>query len=61
VTDRDRIIAYENLLDDQSYDTLAFAYAEGFSSIAQSGKKRCEGLGQAQECGTVSGLIGDGL
>src|SRR5215469_113774 len=61
VADNDIIVAYKNLLDDQTHDPLALDYVERISAGAQSSQERRGGLCQVQELSAVTGLINDRL
>jgi hypothetical protein len=61
VTNRNRIFADQNVFNQQAHDLLTFDNAERLCSAAQAGKKCREGFCQAQECGTIIGLVGDRL
>ncbi|MGO9058743.1 MAG: reverse transcriptase domain-containing protein [Candidatus Binataceae bacterium] len=61
VSDDDAVIAYQNLLDDQTHDPLAFQCVKCIGAAAQPGQERGEGLCQAQERGALIGLVSDSL
>jgi hypothetical protein len=61
VANRNRIFADQNVFNQQSYDFLTFNDAKRLCSAAQADKKCREGFCQAQECGTIIGLISDRL
>src|SRR5208283_3350571 len=61
VSDDDVVIAYQNLLDNQTHDPLALHYVKRIGAAAQSGQERGEGLCQAQERGALIGLVSDRL
>ena len=57
MTNHNRIVADQNVFNQQSHNFLTFNDAKRFCSAAQAGKKSREGFCQAQECGTIIGLI----
>ena len=61
MTNHNRIFADQNVFNQQSHNFLTFNDAKRFCSAAQAGKKSREGFCQAQECGTIIGLISDRL
>jgi hypothetical protein len=61
VTNRNRIFADQNVFDQQPDNFLTFNDAKRLCSTAQADKKWREGFCQAQECGTIIGLISDRL
>jgi hypothetical protein len=61
VSDDDAVVAYQNLLDDQTHDPLALHDVKRIGGAAQSAQEGREGLCQAQEGGAIAGLISDRL
>jgi hypothetical protein len=61
MTNRDGVVSYQDFFDNEAYDSLALDYVQRFSGTAQANKERCQGLGKAQECSPVCGLISDRL
>ena len=61
MTNRNRIFADQNVFHQQSHDLLTFDDAKRLCSTAQAGEKCREGFCQAQECGTIIGLISQRL
>ena len=59
--DDNRVIADEDILDDQAHDSLALHDVKRVGSAAQTAEKRREGLGQAQEHGAIGSLVCDRL
>jgi retron-type reverse transcriptase len=59
--DNDVIVANEDVLDDEAHDSLALHDVKRIGGAAQSCEERRESLCQAQEHGTVGGLVGDCL
>ena len=59
--DDDRVIANQNILDDQAHDSLALQDIERVGGVVQPTEERREGLGQAQERGAIGGLVSDCL
>ena len=57
----DAVVADENVLDDEAHDALALDDVKRVRGTTQSGKKRCESLGKAQERSPIGGLVGDRL
>src|ERR1019366_560542 len=49
VADNDGVVADQNLLDDEAYDSLALEDVKRIGGAAQSCEERRESLGQAQE------------
>jgi hypothetical protein len=61
VPNDDRVVADQNVLDDESHDALPFRDIESVGGAAQSRQERCESLCQAQEHGAIVSLVGDRL
>jgi hypothetical protein len=61
VTNRNRILADQNVFNQQAHDLLTFDNAKRLCSAAYAGKKCRKGFCQAQECGTIIGLVSDRL
>jgi hypothetical protein len=61
MADSDGVLADQDLLDHEPYDSLALKDIERVCSSAYARKERREGFGQAQEGSPISGLIGDCL
>jgi RNA-directed DNA polymerase len=61
VADNDIIVAYQNLLDDQTHDPLALDHVERIGVVAQTSQERRSRLCQVQELGAIAGLINDRL
>jgi hypothetical protein len=61
LSDNDRVVPDQNLLDDETHDPLALEYVERGRGTTQAREERRESLDQAQEHGPVIDLIGDGL
>src|SRR5438552_13402894 len=59
VSNNEAVIADQNVLDDESHDSLPFDDIERVGRVSQSCQKFCESLRQAQEHGAVVGLVGD--
>jgi hypothetical protein len=59
VSNNEVVIADQNILDDESHDSLPFHDIERVGRVAQSRQKIRESLCQAQEHGAVVGLIGN--
>ena len=59
--DDDRVVADEDLLDDQAHDLLPLNHVERVGGAAQTTEERRKRLGKAQECGAIGSLVGDGL
>ena len=57
----DGVFPYQNVFNQEPYDSLALSDTKRFSGIAQASKECCEGLCQAQECSPIAGLVGDRL
>ena len=57
VTNRDRVVADENLLDEESDDPLPFQDVERLGRRPQARQKRRESFSQAQMRGTIVGLF----
>src|SRR6516225_4343021 len=53
------IVPDQDIFDHEPYDSLALSDAKRFSSGAQAGEERREGLRQAQEDCPVVGLVND--
>jgi len=60
VANDDRLVADQDLLDDEADDPLAFLDIEGISRGAQPGQEARQGLCEAQIDGAVAYLIEDG-
>ena len=61
VADSDGVVADQDVLDDETHDSLALDDIKRVGGTAQSGEERRESLGQAQEHGAVVSLVGDRL
>ena len=61
MTDGDGVIPDQDFFDNEPYDSLTLDHVQRVSSTAQAGKKRCQGLGEAQESSPVGSLISDRL
>jgi hypothetical protein len=61
VTDNDRVIADQNLLDDQANDTLTFDYVKRIGGHSQSREEGGERLREVQVRGALPRLISDRL
>jgi hypothetical protein len=61
VTNRNRIFADQNVFNQQADEFLTFNDAKRLCGAPQAGKKCREGFCQAQECGTIIGLVSDRL
>jgi RNA-directed DNA polymerase len=59
VSNNEGVIADQNVLDDESHDSLPFHDIERVGRVSQSCQKSSESLRQAQEHGAVVGLVGD--
>ena len=59
--DDDRVVADEDVLDDEAHDALALNDIKRVGSVAQTAKERRESLGQAQEDGVIGSLVGNSL
>src|SRR5882757_10492377 len=59
VSNNEGVIADQNVLDDESHDSLPFHDIERVGRVSQSCQKSGESLRQAQEHGAVVGLVGD--
>ena len=57
----DGVVPHQNFFNHEPHDSLALDDIKRFSGAAQAGKKCCEGLGQAQECSPIGGLVSDRL
>src|SRR6516225_5644693 len=61
VANGDGILADQNVFNQQSHDFLPFDDTKRFRRAAQASKECCECFRQAQEYGTIIGLVSDGL
>ena len=61
VTNGDGIVADQDVFNQQSHDFLAFNDTKRFRGAAQASKECCESFRQAQEYGTIIGLVSDRL
>ena len=61
MADDDSVVANEDVLDDEAYDSLALNDVSGVGGTTQTAEKRCESLGKAQERGAIGSLVGNGL
>ena len=59
--DDDRVVANEDVLDDEAHDSLAPHDVKRVSGAAQTAEERLESLGKAQERGAIGGLVSDCL
>jgi hypothetical protein len=59
VSNNEAVIADQNVLDDESHDSLPFDDIERVGRVSRPCQKICESLCQAQEHGAVVGLVGD--
>ena len=57
MANRDRVVADENLLDEESDDPLPLQDVERLGRRPQARQKRREGFSQAQMRGTIVGLF----
>src|SRR5215471_5657563 len=61
VTNGDGILADQDVFNQQSHDFLPFNDTKRFRGTAQASKECCESFRQAQEYGTIIGLVSDRL
>ena len=61
MTNGDGIFPHQNVFNQKPYDSLALSDTKRFGGTAQASEECSEGLGQAQECSPVVGLVGDRL
>ena len=61
MANNDIIVAYQDLLDDQTHDPLALDHVERIGAVAQSTQERRCRLCQVQELSAIAGLINDRL
>ena len=61
MSDDDRVVANEDVLDDEAHDALALNDIKRVGGAAQTPKERRERLGKAQERGAISRLVSDRL
>jgi Reverse transcriptase (RNA-dependent DNA polymerase) len=61
MSDDDRVVANEDVLDYEAHDSLALNDIKRVGGAAQTPKKRRERLGKAQERGAISRLVSDRL
>jgi hypothetical protein len=61
MANHDAVVADENVLDDEAHDALALDDVKRVGSATQSGEKRRESFGEAQERSPVCRLVGDRL
>src|SRR6516225_4476199 len=61
VANNDIIVAYQDLLDDQTHDPLALDHVERIGVVAQTSQERRGRLCQVQELSAIVGLINDCL
>jgi hypothetical protein len=59
--DDDRVVADEDVLDDQPHDSLALIDVKRVGGSAQATEERCERFGKAQKRGTIDSLVSDRL
>ena len=59
--DDDRVVANEDVLDDETHDSLALDDLKRVGGAAQTAEERGERLGQAQERDAIGRLISDRL
>ena len=59
--DDDRVLADEDVFDDQAHDSLALNDVKRVGGAAQPTEERRESLGQAQERRTIGILVSDRL
>jgi hypothetical protein len=57
----DDIVPYQNVFDDEAYDSLALGDTQRISSTAQAGKERRKGFRQTKESCPIVGLVSDCL
>jgi hypothetical protein len=61
MSDDDRVVANEDVLDYEAHDSLALNDIKRVGGAAQTSKKRRERLGKAQERVAISRLVSDRL
>ena len=59
--DDDRVVANEDVLDDEAHDSLALQDVKCVGGAAQAAEERRQRLGKAQERGAIVGLVSDRL
>ena len=59
--DDDRVVANEDVLDDEAHDSLALDDVKGVGGAAQMAQERRERLGKAEERGAIGRLVSDRL
>ncbi len=59
--DDDRVVADEDVLDDEAHDSLPLEDVERVGGAAQATEEGRERLSKAQERGAIGSLVGDGL
>jgi hypothetical protein len=59
--DDDRVVADEDVLDDESHHSLPLDDVKRVGGAAQTTEERRERLGKAQEFSAIGSLVGDGL
>ena len=59
--DDDRVVADEDVLDDETHDSLALDDVKRVGGAAQTTEERREGFCKAQERGAIGGLVSDRL
>jgi hypothetical protein len=59
--DDDRVVANEDVLDDETHDSLALNDFKRVGGAAQTAEERGERLGEAQERDAIGSLVGDRL
>jgi len=59
--DDDRVVADENVLDDEPDDSLALNDVKRVGGTAQAAEERGERFGQAQKRGAIASLVSDRL
>ena len=59
--DDDRVVANEDVLDDEAHDSLAFQDVKCVGGATQAAEERRQSLGKAQERGAIGGLVSDCL
>ena len=59
--DDDRVVADEDVLDDEAHDSLPLNDVKRIGGAVQTTEERGKRLGKAQECGAIGRLVGNGL